>query len=86
MPELTVGERYVVLLEAEQEPARSRARSSASTRVSTASSATSRASAVVRDRSGRPLAADAVPAGARGARGDPTLDAFLDTLRAARPR
>jgi hypothetical protein len=39
---------------------------------------------VVRDRKGRALSAEALPAMARGTAADPTLDAFLATLRAAR--
>jgi hypothetical protein len=87
MPRFAVGERYVVLLESEQA-------------VPLASPVVgfnqglyrvvgeSRASAVVRDRGGQALrtAADAgVPASARTA-GEPSLDAFLDTLRSARGR
>lgn len=83
MPELAPGERYVVLLEAEQSP-----------RLTSPFVGFNQglyrvvgdpgASAVVRDRRGRTLAADAMPAGARGSAADPSLDAFLDTLRAAR--
>ncbi len=83
MPELAVGERYVVLLEPDQTPAL------ASPFVGFNQGlyrvvGESRASAVVRDRQGRPLATDVLPAGARDAGGDPTLDTFLDALRAAR--
>jgi hypothetical protein len=85
MPELAVGERYVVLLEADQEPPL------ASPLIGFNQGlyrvvGERRASAVVRDRSGRPLPGDASPAGARGATSDPTLDDFLGTLRAARAR
>ncbi|MCC6763877.1 MAG: hypothetical protein IT293_04360 [Deltaproteobacteria bacterium] len=83
MPELAVGERYVVLLEPEQSPPL------ASPFVGFNQGlyrvvGESRASAVVRDRAGHALTSDALPAGSRGAGGDPALDAFLDTLRAAR--
>jgi hypothetical protein len=85
MPEFTVGERYVVMLEADQRPAL------ASPLVGFNQGlyrvvGESRASAVVRDRAGRPLTDTASPAGARAASADPTLDDFLDTLRAARSR
>ncbi|MCC6849468.1 MAG: hypothetical protein IT294_13285 [Deltaproteobacteria bacterium] len=83
MPEFAVGERYVVLLEPEQTPALTSpfvGFNQGLYRVI----GESRASAVVRDRGGRALASDALPAGGRGAGGDPALDAFLDTLRAAR--
>jgi hypothetical protein len=83
MPELAVGERYVVLLEADQSP-----------RLTSPFVGFNQglyrvvgdapASAVVRDRKGGTLSTDAMPAAARGAGPDPTLDAFLATLRAAR--
>lgn len=85
MPELAVGERYVVLLEPERNPPLTSpfvGFNQGLYRVV----GDARASAVVRDRQGRSLAADAVPADARAVGGDPTLDAFLDTLRAARKR
>ncbi len=83
MPEVAVGERYVVLLEPDQEPRL------ASPFVGFNQGlyrvvGDARATAVVRDRRGQPLAANAMPAGARSASGEPTLDAFLDALRAAR--
>ena len=83
MPELAVGERYVVLLEPEQTPPLTSpfvGFNQGLYRVVGDTHATS----VVRDRQGHALASDAVPAGARAAGGDPTLDAFLGTLRAAR--
>lgn len=83
MPELAVGERYVVLLEPEQTPPLTSpfvGFNQGLYRVV----GDSRASAVVRDREGRALAGDGVPAGARAAGGEPTLDAFLELLRAAR--
>lgn len=83
MPELAVGERYVVLLEPEQTPPLTSpfvGFNQGLYRVI----GDQRATAVVRDREGRPLATDAVPAGTRAGGGDPTLDAFLATLRAAR--
>lgn len=82
MPELAVGERYVVLLEPEQSPPLTSpfvGFNQGLYRVVGDTGATS----VVRDRQGRTLASDAVPAGAR-ANGEPTLGAFLETLRAAR--
>lgn len=82
MPELTVGERYVVMLEPEQSPPLTSpfvGFNQGLYRVV----GDARATSIVRDRQGRTLASDAVPASAR-AHGEPTLDAFLDTLRAAR--
>lgn len=83
MPELAVGERYVVLLEPERTPPL------ASPFVGFNQGlyrviGDARTAAVVRDRQGRSLAGSAAQVGARGAGGDPTLDAFLDFLRAAR--
>jgi hypothetical protein len=83
MPALVVGERYVVLLEADQSPRLTSpfvGFNQGLYRVV----GDSRASAVVRDRQGRALSAEALPATARGADTDPTLDAFLSTLRSAR--
>jgi hypothetical protein len=83
MPELAVGERYVALLEADQSPRLTSpfvGFNQGLYRVV----GDARASAVVRDRKGGSLSAEAVPATARGAGGDPTLDAFLAILRAAR--
>jgi hypothetical protein len=71
MPEFVVGERYVVLVE----PV---GFNQGLYRVI----GTSRASAVVRDRVGKPLAPTAGAARAAGT--DPPLDEFLDGLRAAR--
>jgi len=82
MPELAVGDRYVVLLEADQTPRLTSpfvGFNQGLYRVV----GDARASAVVRDRRGRALS-EAVPAAARGTSDDPTLDAFLATLRAAR--
>lgn len=82
MPELAVGERYVVLLEPEQTPPLTSpfvGFNQGLYRVIGAG-----ANAVVRDHQGHSLATDAVSAGARAAGGDPSLDAFLATLRAAR--
>jgi hypothetical protein len=81
MPEPAVGERYVVLLETDREPRL------ASPIVGFNQGlyrvvGTSRSSAVVRDRNGHPLSA--ATAAAPHADGEPTLDDFLDTLRAAR--
>lgn len=81
MPEFVVGERYVVLVEPDRQPAL------ASPVVGFNQGlyrvvGTSRASAVVRDRLGKPLGSTAGPARAAGT--DPTLDEFLDGLRAAR--
>jgi hypothetical protein len=83
MPEVAVGERYVVLLEADQEPRLASPFVGFNQGLYRVVGDT-RTSAVVRDRQGLPLAADAMPAGARSAGGEPTLDAFLDALRAAR--
>lgn len=85
MPEFSVGERYVVMLEADQDPPLASPLVGFNQGLYRVVGA-SRATAVVRDRSGRPLASDAVPAAARSSSGDPTLDTFLDTLRAARSR
>jgi hypothetical protein len=82
MPEFAVGERYVVMLDADREPRRTSPFVGFNQGVYRVVGA-NRSAAVVRDRRGKPLPADAVPAGARAA-GDPTLDAFLDSLRAAR--
>jgi hypothetical protein len=83
MPELAVGERYVVLLAADQSPRLTSpfvGFNQGLYRVV----GDARASAVVRDRKGGTLSADAMPAAARGTGPDPSLDAFLATLRAAR--
>lgn len=83
MPEFTVGERYVVLVESDQQaPLVSPVVgfNQGLYRVVGAS----RATAVVRDRKGAALTGDAT--GARAAGADPTLDEFLDVLRAARAR
>ncbi len=83
MPALAVGERYIVLLEPEQTPPLVSpfvGFNQGLYRVL----GDGRAHAVVRDRQGRTLANDAVPAEARAAGADPTLDTFLDALRAAR--
>lgn len=85
MPELSVGERYVVLLEAEQDPPLTSPLVGFNQGLYRVVGE-SRASAVVRDGSGRPLTGVASPAGARRAASEPTLDDFLDTLRAARAR
>jgi hypothetical protein len=84
MPELAVGERYVVLLDAAREPRRTSPFVGFNQGLYRVVGA-SRSDAVVRDRRGKPLPASAVPAGARAA-GDPPLDDFLETLRAARSR
>lgn len=84
MPAFAVGERYVVMLDAESEPRGTSPFVGFNQGVYRVVGA-SRSAAVVRDRRGRPLPAEALPAGARAA-GDPTLDDFLDSLRAARPR
>jgi hypothetical protein len=83
MPELAVGERYVVLLEADHQPPLASPFVGFNQGLYRVVGDT-RASAVVRDRQGRPLASDAMPAEARSAGGEPTLDVFLDGLRAAR--
>jgi hypothetical protein len=83
MPELAVGERYVVLLEAEHTPRLTSPFVGFNQGLYRVVGET-RANAVVRDRRGGPLATDAMPAGARGAASDVSLDAFLDGLRAAR--
>jgi hypothetical protein len=85
MPELAVGERYVVMLEPDQEPRLTSPFVGFNQGIYRVVGDGS-ASAVVRDRTGKPLAADAVPAGARAGAGEPTLDSFLATLRAARAR
>ncbi len=85
MPEFHVGERYVVMLEADREPRLTSPLVGFNQGLYRVVGV-DRATAVVRDRNGQPLAADAVPAGARSAGSDPSLAAFLDGLRAARPR
>jgi len=85
MPEFSVGERYVVMLEAEQNPPLTSPLVGFNQGLYRVVGE-SRASAVVRDRNGRSLASAPEAAGARGAASDPTLDDFLDTLRAARSR
>jgi hypothetical protein len=85
MPRFTVGERYVVLLEPDRQPPL----------VSPVVGfnqglyrvvGESRANAVIRDRSGQPLSNGGSEAAAARSLGEPSLDAFLETLRAARPR
>ncbi len=83
MPEFVVGERYVVLVEPDRQPPL------ASPVVGFNQGlyrvvGTSRATAVVRDRVGKPLSS--TTGAARAAGTDPTLDEFLDGLRAARGR
>ena len=85
MPELAVGERYVVLLEPEQTPRLTSPFVGFNQGLYRVVGDT-RATSVVRDRQGRSLASDAVPADARAGGGEPTLDGFLATLRAARSR
>ena len=87
MPRFAVGERYVVLLEADQQPRLASPLVGFNQGLYRVVGA-SRASAVVRDRSGQPLPAtgtqgEGVAASARSA-AEPSLDQFLDTLRAAR--
>jgi len=84
MPEFRIGERYVVLLEADREPRLTSPLVGFNQGLYRVVGA-DRATAVVRDRNGQPLATDVMPAGARSA-GEPSLDAFLDGLRAARTR
>jgi hypothetical protein len=88
MPRFAVGERYVVLLESDQQPPLASPLIGFNQGLYRVIGA-SRASAVVRDSSGQPLpaapAGEGVAASARSA-GEPSLDAFLDTLRAARGR
>ena len=85
MPEFAVGERYVVLLEADQDPPLTSPLVGFNQGLYRVVGE-SRATAVVQDRRGRPLASDVAPTGARGATSDPRLDDFLDTLRAAHSR
>ena len=90
MPEFHVGERYVVMLEADHTPRLTSPLVGFNQGLYRVVG-TDPATAVVRDRNGRSLAADALPAGARGASQlqpqiDPTLGTFLDGLRAARTR
>jgi hypothetical protein len=85
MPTFVAGERYVVLLEADEQPPLASPLVGFNQGLYRVVGA-SRADAVVRDRAGRPLAPEASPAGARAAGGEPGLDAFLDGLRAARGR
>ncbi len=89
MPRFAVGERYVVLLASDQQPRLASPLVGFNQGLYRVVGA-SRASAVVRDRSGQPLPANGAPgtgvaASARSA-SEPSLDQFLDTLRAARSR
>jgi hypothetical protein len=86
MPRFTVGERYVVLLEPDQQPPLVSPLVGFNQGLYRVIGA-SRATAVVRDHSGQPLpAAAGTSAAAARSAGEPSLDAFLDTLRAARTR
>jgi len=85
MPEIKIGERYVVMLAADQDPPLVSpfiGFNQGLYRID----GVSRAETVVHDRNGRSLAGTAMPAAARGAGGDPTLDDFLAALRAARAK
>lgn len=81
MPEFVVGERYVVLVEPDQQPALASPVVGFNQGLYRVVGA-NRATAVVRDRAGKPLTSTAGTARAAGT--DPTLDEFLDGLRAAR--
>ena len=81
MPTFAVGERYVVMLEADQSPPLASPIVGFNQGLYRVVGA-NRASAVVRDRQGNPLA----DAAARSAVGDTSLDDFLDGIRAARGR
>jgi hypothetical protein len=85
MPTFTVGERYVVLLEADHDPPLVSPVVGFNQGLYRVVGG-SRANAVVRDRAGRALAGEAASAARAAAATDPTLDEFLDTLRAARGR
>jgi hypothetical protein len=85
MPRFTVGERYVVLLEPDQQPPLASPVIGFNQGLYRVVGA-SRSSAVVRDRTGQPLPAAGTEAAAARSVGEPSLDAFLDTLRAARTR
>ncbi len=83
MPELVIGERYVVLLEADQQPRLTSPFVGFNQGLYRVVGET-RANAVVRDHRGRALTGDAVPAGARSAGTEPGVDAFVEQLRAFR--
>jgi len=89
MPRFAVGERYVVLLESDQQPPLASPLIGFNQGLYRVVGA-ARETAVVRDRSGQPLPASGashagVAASARSA-GEPSLAQFLDGLRAARSR
>lgn len=83
MPRFAIGERYVVLLEPDQQPPLASPLVGFNQGLYRVVGA-SRATAVVRDHNGQPL-----PTGASAAArsvAEPSLDAFLDGMRAARTR
>ena len=85
MPDIKIGERYVVMLEADHDPPLVSpfvGFNQGLYRIQ----GVARAETVVRDRNGHPLAGNALPAAARGAGGDPSLDDFLAAVRAARAK
>ncbi len=83
MPEIKIGERYVVMLAADQDPPLVSPLIGFNQGLYRIDGV-SRAETVVHDRNGRSLARGVMPAAARGPAGDPTLDDFLAALRAAR--
>jgi hypothetical protein len=83
IPEVKIGERYVVMLEADRDPPLVSpivGFNQGLYRIE----GVARAETVVRDRSGKPLPGTALPAAARSVGGAPTLDDFLAAIRAAR--
>ncbi|MEO6028217.1 MAG: hypothetical protein ABIR79_15240 [Candidatus Binatia bacterium] len=85
MPEIRIGERYVVMLAADQDPPLVSPLIGFNQGLYRVDGV-SRAETVVHDRNGRSLAGSVMPAAARGRGGDPTLDDFLAALRAARAK
>ncbi len=85
MPEFAVGERYIVMMEPDQEPPLVSpiiGFNQGLYRVEPDRSATGRL--VVRSRSGRPLTLAAAATTARAAASEPDVETFLDAVRVAR--
>ena len=85
MPEIKIGERYVVMLEADHDPPLVSpivGFNQGLYRIE----GVARAETVVRDRNGKALPGTALPAAARSVGGAPTLDDFLAAIRAARAK
>jgi hypothetical protein len=85
LPEIKIGERYVVMLEADQDPPLVSpivGFNQGLYRID----GVARSEQIVHDRNGHSLAGTALPAAARSVGGDPTLDDFLAAVRAARSK